>query len=145
MAHIVNSIVINASYEKIFETSNDISRWREFRPQFTDAKVLEKDGNKVIFTLTHNNTMRWKAYRLLFKDEGFVYAEKLTPSLPFVYMKMVWLYRQTEEGVELTWIDDFKVGEGSRHSDMETARLMGNHCKDNLDKLKALIEKENNA
>ena len=74
MAHIVNSILINAPYDQVFDFSNDLSRWREFRNQFSDIKLLKKDNDKVFFQLTHNNQMSWRVYRRICKEDGFVCA-----------------------------------------------------------------------
>ncbi|MCF7895306.1 MAG: polyketide cyclase, partial [Candidatus Omnitrophica bacterium] len=76
MAHTVNSIVIDAPYDKVFEISNDISRWKDLFDEYTGSEVLEKEANKIIFQLTHQNGNSWKSYRLLFKENKFAYAEK---------------------------------------------------------------------
>ena len=71
MAHTVNSITINAAYEKVFDMSNDIGRWKEFFDEYTESDVLQKTGNKLVFKLTHQNGNSWKSYRLLFKEDNF--------------------------------------------------------------------------
>ena len=144
MAHTVNSIVINAPYEKIFDMSNDISRWKEFFSEYTGSEVLETKSNKIIFKLTHQNGNSWKSYRLLFKDDKFAYASKIEPMFPFEYMKIIWLYRQVEEGVEMTWIQDFKMDEGAKYTDSQVEGLINKHSTANLQRFKEIIEKEVN-
>ena len=79
MAHTVNSVVIDAPYEKVFEISNDISRWKEFFNEYTESDVLEQKDNKIVFKLTRGDGASWTSYRLLFKEDKFAYACRIDP------------------------------------------------------------------
>lgn len=140
MAHTVNSIIINAPYEKVFDSSNDISRWKEFFDEYTESQVLEKTGNKLIFKLTHQNGNSWKSYRLLFREDKFTYACRLEPMFPFEYMKIVWLYREVEGGIEMTWIQDFKMDKGAKFNDARMEEMINKHSVENLKRFKEIIE-----
>jgi len=140
MAHTVNSIVINAPYDKVFDMSNDISLWKEFFKEYTASDVLEKQGNKIVFKLTHENGNSWKSYRLLFKEDKFAYASRVEPMFPFEYMKIVWLYREVEGGVEMTWIQDFKMDKGAKFNDEQVEGIINKHSVENLKNFKAIIE-----
>ncbi|MDD3296885.1 MAG: SRPBCC family protein [Candidatus Omnitrophica bacterium] len=142
MAHTRNSIVINASYEKVFDMSNDISRWKEFFKEYTGSDVLEQKGNKIVFKLTHENGNSWESYRLLFKEEKFAYACRLNPMAPFEFMKIIWLYREVEGGTEMTWIQDFKMAPGAKFTDEQAEKAINNHSQENLKTFKEIIEKE---
>lgn len=142
MAHTVNSIVINASYEQVFAKSNDISRWKEFFKEYTDSKVVEKTGNKIIFQLTHENGTSWKSYRLLFPEQQFTYAQRIDPMFPFEYMKIIWLYREVSGGIEMTWIQDFTMDKKAKFNDQQVEEMMNKHSQENLKKFKEIIEKE---
>jgi aromatase len=142
MAHTVNSIVIDAPYDKVFEISNDISRWKDLFDEYTESQVLEKESNKIIFQLTHQNGNSWKSYRLLFKENKFAYAEKLDPKFPFEYMKIIWLYRQCPQGVEMTWIQDFTMDKKAKVDDQKAEELINQHSQKNLKNFKEQIEKE---
>lgn len=145
MAHTVNSIVINACYDKVFDLSNDISRWKDFFAEYTDSEVLEKEGNRIVFKLTHQNGNSWKSYRLLFKEDKFAYACRMSPMFPFEYMKIVWLYRDTAGGVEMTWIQDFKMDKGAKFNDSQVEDMINKHSQENLKRFKEIIEKESDA
>ena len=81
MGHTANSIVIKAPYDLVFDISNDIERWTElFGGEYTDAKVLEREGNKITFQLTDDEGNSWQSFRLLFKDNYFAYAQKKEPT-----------------------------------------------------------------
>jgi len=141
MAHTVNSIVINASYDKVFDLSNDISRWKEYFSEYTESDVLEKTGNKLIFKLTHQNGNTWKSYRLLFKEDKFAYASRMEPMFPFEYMKIIWLYRQLDNGVEMTWVQDFKMDAKAKFNDQQVEEMINKHSQENLKHFKEIIEK----
>ncbi|MBN3039752.1 MAG: SRPBCC family protein [Candidatus Omnitrophica bacterium] len=142
MAHTVNSIVINAPYEKVFDLSNDISRWKEYFKEYTGSEVIKTEGNKITFRLTHENGNSWISYRLLFKEDKFAYASRVEPMFPFGYMKIIWLYRKVEGGVEMTWIQDFTMDSKAKFSDEQVEGMINKHSAENLKNFKAIIEEE---
>lgn len=144
MAHTVNSIVINAPYGKVFDLSNDIGRWKEFFSEYTESQVLEKGENRLTFKLSHQNGTSWKSYRLLFKDDNFAYACRVEPMFPFEYMKILWLYRQVNGGVEMTWVQDFKMDKNAKYTDEQVEGMINKHSQENLKRFKEIIEKEAN-
>ena len=145
MAHTANSIVISAPYDKIFDISNDISRWRELFEEYTASDVLETKDNRITFRLTHKNGNSWKSYRLLFKEDKFTYACKIEPMFPFQYMKIIWLYTDTGDGIKMTWIQDFKMDKKAKYTDEQVEDLINKHSQENLKRFKDIIEKEANA
>jgi aromatase len=142
MAHTRNAIVINAPYDKVFDMSNDISRWKEFFDEYNESEILERQDNKLIFKLTHKNGNSWKSYRLLFKEDQFAYASRLEPMFPFEYMKIIWLYRKLEGGLEMTWIQDFKMDKNAKYNDQQVEDLINKHSQENLKRFKEIIESE---
>ena len=143
MAQTVNSIVIKAPYDLVFEISNDIERWTElFGGEYTDAKVLKREGNKITFQLTNNEGASWQSFRLLFKDNNFAYAQKMEPTFPFGYMKLIWLYTPVPDGIMMTWIQFFTMADGAKIDDAKAEELINKHSKDNLKIFKEVIEKE---
>ena len=142
MAHTVNSIVINAPYDKVFDASNDITRWKEYFKEYTGSEVIETVDNKITFRLTHENGNSWISYRLLFKEDKFAYACKVEPMFPFGYMKIIWLYREVEGGIELTWIQDFTMDPKAKFNDEQVEEIINKHSVENLQRFKEIIEKE---
>lgn len=142
MAHTRNSIVIDATYDKVFDMSNDIGRWKEFFDEYTASDVTEREGNRLTFKLSHKNGMSWTSYRLLFKEDKFTYASRVDPMFPFEYMKLIWLYRETETGTEMTWIQDFKMDSKAKYTDEQAEKMMNDHSKENMKRFKEIIEKE---
>jgi len=140
MAHTVNSIVIDASYDKVFDMSNDISRWKEFFDEYTSSDVVSKQDNKITFKLTHQNGNSWTSYRLLFKEDKFTYASRVEPMFPFEYMKIIWLYREVEGSIEMTWIQDFKMDKKAKFTDNQVEDMINKHSQENLKRFKEIIE-----
>jgi aromatase len=157
MGHTVNSIIINAPYERIFDISNDITRWTElFGGEYKKAEVVKKEGNKITFKLTDDENRSWQSWRLLFKDNYFAYAEREEPKFPFKFMKIIWLYTPRPDGmaltkgsqttdfcpVEMTWIQHFEMDEKAKFNDEQVEGFINKHSKDNLKIFKEVIEKE---
>ncbi|MCM8830637.1 MAG: SRPBCC family protein [Candidatus Omnitrophica bacterium] len=143
MGHTCNSIIINAPYEKVFDISNDISRWTElFGGEYIEAKILKKEGNKITFRLTDNEGRSWQSFRLLFKEHYFAYAEREEPKFPFKFMKIIWLYTPHQEGIEMTWIQHFQMDETAKFTDEQVEGFINKHSKENLKIFKKVIEKE---
>ena len=94
------------------------------------------------FRLTDDEDKSWVSWRLLLKDKYFTYSERQEPKLPFKYMKIVWLYTQKPEGVELTWIQHFEMDEKAKFTDEQVEGFINKHSKENLLIFKSIIEKE---
>lgn len=142
MAHTRNAVVINAPYGKVFDLSNDINRWKEFFKEYTASEVVSKEGNRIVFKLTHENGTSWKSYRLLFKEQKFTYAERMDPLFPFQYMKIIWVYRSIDEKTtEMVWIQEFTMDTKAKFNDEQVEKMMNEHSQENLKRFKEIIEK----
>ena len=143
MGQTINSILIEAPYDLLFDISNDIERWTElFGGEYTEAKILKREGNKLTFKLTDDKGNSWQSFRLLFKDDNFAYAQKLEPTFPFDYMKIIWLYTPVPRGILMTWIQFFTMAKGAKFDDEKVEGLINKHSQDNLKIFKEVIEKE---
>ena len=143
MGHTVNSIVVNAPYENVFDTSNNIERWTElFGDEYVKAEVLSREGNRIEFRLTDKDGNSWTSFRLLYKEHNFAYAQKNEPTFPFKYMKIVWLYTEVEDGILMTWIQDFEVDPKAKFTDVQVVDGVNEHSQHNLKIFKEVIEKE---
>ena len=145
MGHTVNSITINAPYKKVFFISNDITRWTElFGKEYIKAEVLSTIGNRIAFKLTDDEGKSWESFRLLFPDDYFAYAERKEPKFPFIYMKIMWLYTLTDEGVLMTWIQDFKMDPKAKFNDAQVEGFINEHSQHNMKIFKKVIEADEN-
>lgn len=143
MGHTCNSIVINAPYEKVFDISNDISRWTElFGGEYKKAEVVKKEGGRITFRLTDDEDRSWQSWRLLFRDKYFTYSERQEPKFPFKYMKIIWLYTPKPGGIELVWIQHFEMDEKAKFNDEQVEGFINTHSKENLEIFRRIIEAE---
>ena len=145
MGHTYNSITINAPFELVFDISNDIPRWTElFGGEYKEAKIVKREGNKIVFQLTDDEGRSWQSFKLLFKENYFTYAERMSPKFPFEYMKIVWFYTPCLDGVLLTWIQHFTMDKTAKFNDEQVEGFINKHSKENLEIFKRVIEKESN-
>ena len=144
MGHTRNSIVINAPYDLVFDISNHIERWTElFGDEYVKADVLSRKDNRIEFRLTDKDGNSWTSFRLLFKEHKFAYAQKNEPTFPFKYMKIIWLYTPVEEGVLMTWIQDFETDpKFEKFTDEQIVGFVNEHSQHNMKIFKTVIEKE---
>jgi len=143
MGHTCNSVIINAPYNLIFDISNTIPRWTElFGGEYKEAIVVKKEKNKITFKLTDKEGRTWQSFRLLFKENFLAYAEREEPKFPFEFMKIIWLYTPNPEGIELSWIQHFKMDSKAAFTDEQVEGFINQHSKENLKIFKAVIEKE---
>jgi len=144
MGHTVNSIVIKAPYELVFDISNHIERWTElFGKEYASADVLERRGNEITFRLTDEDKKSWVSKRWLYKDLKFAYAQRWDPLFPFNYMKIVWFYTETPDGVKMTWIQDFEMdAKFTKFTPEQIEGFINKHSQDNMKIFKKVIEAE---
>ena len=144
MGHTRNSIVIAAPYELVFDISNKIERWTElFGDEYVKAEVLERKGNEITFRLTDDENKSWISKRWLFKELKFAFASRWEPMFPFQYMKIVWLYHETPEGIKMTWIQDFEMdAKFTKFTAEQIEGFINEHSQHNLKIFKKVIEQE---
>ena len=144
MGHTRNSIVINAPYSQVFDTSNHIERWTElFGKEYAKAEVLERKGNEITFRLTDEDSKSWVSKRWLYKDLKFAYAQRHDPMFPFLYMKIIWLYTETPEGILMTWIQDFEMDpKFTKFTTEQIEGFVNEHSLHNMKIFKETIERE---
>jgi len=144
MGHTVNSIVIDAPYDNIFDTSNQIERWTElFGDEYVKADVLSREGNRIEFRLTDKDGNSWTSFRLLFKENNLAYAQKNEPTFPFKHMKIIWLYTPVDGGIRMTWIQDFEMDpKFTKFTDEQIVGFINEHSQHNLKIFKKVIESE---
>jgi aromatase len=127
----------------VFDISNDIERWTElFGGEYKESKIIERTGNKITFRLTNNEGNSWQSFRLLFKDHKYTYAEKLAPQFPFKYMKIIWLYTPTDDGVLMSWIQHFEMDDKAKFTDEQVEKMINEGSTTNLAIFKRIIEQE---
>ncbi len=144
MGHTRNSIIINAPYDLVFDISNQIERWTElFGDEYVKADVLERKGNEITFRLNDKDGKSWVSKRWLYKDLKFAYASRHDPMFPFRYMKIIWLYNEVADGIEMIWIQDFAIDpQFTKFTEEQIEGFINEHSRHNMQIFKEVIEKE---
>ena len=144
MGHTVNSVLIKAPYDLVFDVSNHIERWTElFGDEYVKAEVLTREGNEITFRLTDDENKSWVSKRWLYKDLKYAYASRWDPMFPFLYMKIIWLYHESKEGTLMTWIQDFEMDPNfTKFSAEQIEGFINEHSQHNLKIFKKVIEQE---
>jgi len=140
MAHTKNTIFINAPYDLVFDVSNDIERWTELFNEYTEAKVLSREGNKITFQLTNRDGKSWRSSRILDKEGRKATASREEPMFPFKYMNLLWTYVERDGGVEMTWEQDFEMDDKAPVDNETAVRRIDEHSKANMQGFKEKIE-----
>ena len=140
MAHTKNSVIINGPYDNVFDITNDIERWPELFDEYTEAKVLNREGNKITFQLTNKQGASWRSSRILDKENKVCTAQREEPLFPFKYMNLKWTYEEREEGVKMTWEQDFEMDPEAKFNDAQAEELINKHSVENMKRIKELIE-----
>jgi aromatase len=140
MAHTKNSISINAPYDRVFDLTNDIECWPELFDEYTEGKILNREGNKITFQLTNNQGNSWRSSRILDKENKVCTAQREDPMFPFKYMNLKWTYEEGEEGVTMTWEQDFEMDPKAKFNDAQAEELINKHSVENMKRIKELIE-----
>ena len=146
MGHTRNSIVIDAPYSLVFDISNKIERWTElFGKEYVKAEVLERKGNEITFRLTDDENKSWVSKRWFDKEHRFAVASRHEPMFPFKFMKIVWFYIETTDGIEMIWIQDFQMDpKFTKFTAEQIEGFINEHSRHNMKIFKEVIEKEAN-
>ena len=140
------SITIRGNADQIFATTNDIARWPELFKEYSHARVLslQRDGRfaKLEFELTNEEGQTWQSWRILDFQERVAIAQRGTPKFPFLYMHLTWSYEPVEDGVLMTWIQDFEMDPKAPVTNEQALARMVNHMQANQAHFKQVLESQ---
>ncbi|MFE4370223.1 SRPBCC family protein [Streptomyces sp. NPDC056835] len=129
--HTEQSIVIDASYDEVWRQTNAVASWPGLFSEYARAEILETSGDTVTFRLSmhpdENGTVwSWVSERTMDRGSGTVRAHRVETG-PFEFMDITWTYREVEGGVEMRWVQDFRMKPGAPVDTAEmTARITTN-------------------
>lgn len=131
VGHTVNSIVINAPLDLVWDMTNDVESWPQLFTEYAATEILERDGDTIRFRLTmhpdaQGNAWSWVSERTPDRDNLSVSAHRVERGW-FEHMDIFWTYREVDDGVEMRWVQDFKMRDDAPVDDAAmTARLNTN-------------------
>ncbi len=140
------SITIHGDADRIFAITNDIARWPELFKEYNSARILtsQRDGRfaKLEFELTNEEGQTWQSWRILDFQERMAIAQRGTPKFPFLYMHLTWLYEPVENGVRMTWIQDFEMDPKAPVTNEQALVRMVSHMQNNQEHFKQVLESQ---
>ena len=142
------SIVIAGDPDQIFAITNDIARWPELFKEYRGAKILsfERDGRfaRVEFELTNEEGETWQSWRMLDFEKRLALAQRGSPKFPFLYMHLTWSYQPVDNGVLMTWIQDFEMDPKAPVTNEQALARMVSHMQTNQEHFKYVLERQEN-
>lgn len=138
------SIVIAGNPDQVFAITNDIARWPELFKEYNAARVLsfQRSGRfaRIEFELTNEEGETWQSWRILDFAKREAIAQRGTPKFPFRYMHLTWTYEPVENGVRMTWIQDFEMDAAAPVTNEQVLARMTRHMEQNQEHFKQILE-----
>jgi aromatase len=141
--HTENRVLIKAPLEQVWTVTNDVPRWTWLFTEYAEAEVLETADNYVKFRLTTHpenaQTWTWVSERRLDPANHVVEARRVETG-PFEYMNIRWEYRETDDGVEMRWMQDFQMRTTAPVDDAGMTERINTNTPIQMARIKELIE-----
>ncbi|RVX44142.1 aromatase [Nonomuraea polychroma] len=111
--HTDNHIVIDAPMEVVWRMTNDIESWTELFSEYSEATILERSGDSILFRLAlhpdeNGKVWSWVSLRTPDPLTRTVRSHRVETG-PFKYMSLFWEYTETDQGVRMRWVQDFEM------------------------------------
>ncbi|MFE2304856.1 SRPBCC family protein [Streptomyces sp. NPDC059411] len=108
-----NSIVIDAPFDLLWDMTNDVANWPNLFSEYALAEILDQHGDTVRFRLAlypdaNGKVWSWVSERVMDRENRTVKAHRVETG-PFAFMNIHWAYVQTDSGVEMRWVQEFRM------------------------------------
>ena len=108
-----NEIVIHAPLEQTWDMTNKVEDWPSLFTEYAEAKVLEREGERVRFRLTMHpdadgKIWSWVSERIADPQTHSVKARRVETG-PFEYMNIEWYFDAMKEGTKMRWVQEFHM------------------------------------
>jgi aromatase len=141
MPVITRSVVVDAPVGATFEISNQIDQWPRIVPEYLRAEILRREGRKIWFRLTNEDSLSWVSWRMLYPPY-LAYAERFEPVAPFAYNQLTWVYHALPGNrTHMTWDMYFELPAERKHEENTWAERLAAHTEANQKAMRTYIEK----
>jgi aromatase len=144
MPQAVASIFVAGDPDQIFVITNDIAQWPHLFHEYNGAKILsfERSGRfaRIEFELTNQDGATWQSWRILDYQKREAVAQRSNPKFPFRYMHLTWTYQPQDNGVLMTWIQDFEIDPTAPFTNEQVLANITNHMQENQKHFKQILE-----
>jgi aromatase len=143
-AHTEASVVINAPMDVVWDMTNDVESWPHLFSEYAAAEIITRDGNTVRFRLTmhpddNGKVWAWVSERVMDPQARTVHAYRVETG-PFEFMDIDWAYRETADGVEMRWVQDFHMKPDAPVDDATMAERITKNSAVQMTRIKTLVE-----
>lgn len=139
-----HSIFIQGNPRQIFALTNDIESWPKLFHEYSSARVLSTEHSGFFtmlkFELSNADQETWRSWRLLNHKELTAIAQRSAPMFPFAYMHLLWRYEPVDNGVRMTWIQDFEMDPNAPVNNEQALARMLAHMAENQTHFKEILE-----
>ncbi len=139
-----NVVVIDSSLEHVWAMTNDVASWPWLFSEYAAAEILDRTDSSVRFRLTthpdeNDHTWSWVSERRLDAANHTVEARRVETG-PFEYMNIRWEYRPVDGGVEMRWVQDFRMKPSAPVDDAAMAERINRNTPVQMARIKMIIE-----
>jgi len=109
--HAENSILMQAPLDKIFETAANLSLWPKILPHYRWVRYLEQSPKKNVVQMAARRKwipVKWTSEQEIDREKKEVRFHHLKAFTKG--MRVVWTFRQTDQGVEVRIRHDLQSG-----------------------------------
>jgi aromatase len=143
-AHTESSVVINAPMDLVWDMTNNVESWPHLFSEYAAAEIIARDGNTVRFRLTmhpddNGKVWSWVSERVMDPRARAVHAHRVETG-PFEFMEINWTYRATEGGIEMRWIQDFRMKPGAPVDDAAMTEMITRNSAVQMERIKTIVE-----
>ncbi|MFE3824907.1 SRPBCC family protein [Streptomyces sp. NPDC059092] len=139
-----NHIVVDAPFDLLWDMTNDVSDWPDLFSEYASAEILEQRGDTVRFRLTlhpeaDGKVWSWVSERVMDRENGTVTARRVETG-PFAHMNIHWSYTRTDAGVEMRWVQEFRMKPGAPVDDQAMAERINRNTRVQMALIKERVE-----
>ena len=139
-----NSVVIQAPLETVWEITNDVENWPHLFTEYVEAKILDRNGNTVVFRLSmhpdeNGKVWSWVSERTTDPNTHSVKAHRIETG-PFEFMNIEWYYEEIEGGTRMRWVQEFTMKPGAPLNDTQMESYLNTNTQKQMSVIKQRIE-----
>jgi aromatase len=139
-----NAIVINAPIDRVWEITNDVENWHNLFTEYSEAKILERNGSTIRFRLTmhpdeNGKVWSWVSERTPDAATHTVKAHRVETG-PFEYMNIEWYYEPVDGGTKMRWVQEFHMKPQAPVNDEQMEQRINTNTKTQMTIIKERIE-----
>ena len=144
--HTENSIVINAPMDLVWDMTNDVESWTTLFSEYSEATILERNGDTVRFRLSmhpdeNGKVWSWVSERTPDVKTRTVKAHRVETG-PFEYMNIQWFYEPADGGIRMRWVQDFHMKPQAPVNDEQMTDRINSNSKVQLALIKEKVERQ---